>query len=105
MNKSLCFSIFVTVFLSSCSSSEPACEEITLASEQIQECQALHKRLINARNNKGGVIVRTELERRYQQDCIDSRYYRDEKQSAICGNKHKLNEIRKSAKTEVQAQQ
>lgn len=101
MNHSLFISIFFSAFLASCSSSDPACEDITLASEQIQECQALHKRLIDARNKKGDIIRRTELERRYQQDCIDIRYYRDEKQAAICGNKHKINEVRQSAKDEA----
>ena len=102
MNKPLFFSIVLISLLSSCSSSDSACEDVTLASEQIQACQTLHKRLINARNTKGDIIVRTELERRYQQDCIDIRYYRDEKQAAICGNKHKIKEIRKSAKAEAQ---
>ncbi len=81
---------FVLV-LASCSSSDDACEDITLASEQIQQCQVLHRQIINA---KGQPLVRTELERRYQQDCIDVRYYRDDKQLAICGNKHKAEEIR-----------
>ena len=72
---------------------------MTLASEQIQECQALHKRIINT---KGDVIIRTELERRYQQDCIDIRYYRDEKQAAICGNKHRAKEISKAVKVDAQ---
>ncbi len=88
----------VTVLLVSCSSADDVCEDVTLASEQIQECQALHKRIINA---KGDVIIRTELERRYQQDCIDIRFYRDERQAAICGNKHKIKEIRESANAEA----
>lgn len=97
MNKSLYLSIVLTTFLSSCSSSDSACEDITLASEQLQACQTLHRSIINTK----GVIARTELERRYQQDCIDIRYYRDEKQAAICGNKHKIKEIRESAKEEA----
>jgi len=84
--------------LAGCSSKDKACEDITLASEQIQQCQALHRQIINV---KGKPLIRTELERRYQQDCIDIRYYRDEKQSAICGNKHRVEEIRKSAKKEA----
>lgn len=98
MNKSLYLPVILICLLSSCSSSENVCEDITLATEQIQECQSLHKRIVNA---KGDVIVRTELERRYQQDCVDIRYYRDEKQAAICGNKHKLEEIREVAKEEI----
>lgn len=102
MNKSVVLSLFLVSLLASCSSSDGACEDITLASEQIQECQALHKRIVAA---KGDILIRTELDRRYQQDCIDIRYYRDDKQAAICGNKHKIKEIRKTAATEAAAQQ
>jgi len=72
-----------------CSTIENACEDITLASEQIQECQSLQRQIANSKNQP---IKRTELERRYQVDCIDIRYYRDDKQVAICGNKHKIEE-------------
>lgn len=88
----------IAIVLTGCSSNDNACEDITLASEQIQQCQALHRQIINA---KGKPLIRTELERRYQQDCIDIRYYRDEKQSAICGNKNRVEEIRNSAKKEA----
>ncbi|HCH69645.1 MAG TPA: hypothetical protein DE042_03945 [Colwellia sp.] len=88
----------IAIVLAGCSSNYDICEDITLASEQIQQCQALHRQIINT---KGKPLIRTELERRYQQDCIDIRYYRDEKQSAICGNKHRVEEIIKSAKQEA----
>jgi hypothetical protein len=97
MNKLLLSVLPITTLLASCSSSDNACEDVTLASEQIQECQALHKQIINAKS----VLVRTELDRRYQQDCVEIRYYRDEKQAAICGNKHKIKEVRKSAIAEA----
>ncbi|PKI13033.1 hypothetical protein [Colwellia sp. 12G3] len=98
MNRSIFLSLSVVTLLASCSSVDNACEDVTLASEQIQECQALHKQIINAKS----VIVRTELDRRYQQDCVDIRYYRDEKQAAICGNKHKIKDVIKSVKAESQ---
>jgi hypothetical protein len=88
----------ITIVLTGCSSNDNTCEDITLASEQIQQCQVLHRQITNA---KGKPLIRTELERRYQQDCIDIRYYRDEKQSAICGNKHRVEEIRESATEEA----
>jgi len=96
MNKSILLSLSVVTLLASCSSVENACEDVTLASEQIQECQSLHKQIINAKS----VLIRTELDRRYQQDCIEIRYYRDEKQAAICSNKHKVKEVIKSAEAE-----
>lgn len=90
--------VFIAIVLTGCSSNDNVCEDITLASEQIKQCQALHRQITNT---KGKPIIRTELERRYQQDCIDIRYYRDEKQSAICGNKHGVKELRESAKQEA----
>ncbi len=99
MNKLVLLVVPFITLLASCTSVKNVCEDATLASEQIQACQALHKRIINAKDR---VLIRTELERRYQQDCIDIRYYRDEKQAAICGNKHKVKEIRTSAKAESQ---
>jgi hypothetical protein len=99
MNRLSLLVLPVVVMLASCSSVENACEDVTLASEQIQECQSLHKQIVNA---KGDILIRTELERRYQQDCIDIRYYRDERQAAICGNKHKIEQAREAVKVESQ---
>ena len=73
----------LSLVLSACSSSENACKDITLASEQIQACQSLQRQITQA---KDSVLLRTELERRYQQDCVDIRYYRDDKQSDICSD-------------------
>lgn len=99
------FSIFPAVsfalLLAGCSSHDDACEDITLASEQIQQCQILQRQIVNA---KGKPLIRTELERRYQQDCIDIRYYRDEKQLAICGNKHKSEAVRENIGKEASNQ-
>lgn len=98
MKKNVFLAFGSILFLASCSSSDNTCEDITIASEQIKQCQALHRQIINA---KGQALIRTELERRYQNDCIDIRYYRDEHQSAICGNKHKRQEYIKSAQEEA----
>lgn len=72
------------LLFSGCSLYENPCEDVTLASEQAQQCQSLHKQIINAKNKP---LIRTELERRYQQDCIDVRFYRDDKQAEICQSK------------------
>jgi hypothetical protein len=98
MKKTLFIASFSVIAIAGCSSNDDACEDITLASEQIQQCQILHRQIVNA---KGQPLKRTELERRYQQDCIDIRYYRDEKQLAICGNKQNVDEIRKTAQEEA----
>ena len=98
MNLSFFSTLALLLCLTACSSNNDTCEDITLASEQIQQCQVLHRQIVSA---KGKPLIRTELERRYQQDCIDVRYYRDEKQLAICGNKHKTKEIEKHMKDEA----
>jgi len=97
MKKLYFIALPLIITLVGCSSSDNVCEDITLASEQIQDCQSLQRQITSA---KGQPLVRTELERRYQQDCIDIRYYRDDQQAAICGNKHKLGEIREELKKE-----
>ncbi len=75
------------VLLSACATQENACEDITLATEQIQACQSLQRQIVNAKERP---LIRTELERRYQTDCIDIRYYRQGHQEAICGNKENI---------------
>mgnify|MGYP000648653532 CR=1 FL=1 len=87
----------LTAVLAGCATSDNVCEDITLASEQIHACQALQRQITNA---KGQPLKRTELERRYQQDCVDIRYYREEQQDAICGNKEKLGEIKEELQKE-----
>jgi hypothetical protein len=84
------FSVLTLTTLIGCSTTDNVCEDITLATEQIQECKLLQRQIAHSKNKP---LIRTELERRYQVDCIDIRYYRDDKQAAICGNKHKINEI------------
>jgi hypothetical protein len=91
------FSMLALMTITGCSTTENACEDVTIASEQIKMCQSLQRQIINA---KGHPIIRTELERRFQVDCIDVRYYRDDKQKAICGNKHKIDEIINAVKEE-----
>ncbi len=80
------------LLFSGCSSNNNICEDATLASEQVQQCQSLHRQIINAKDRP---LIRTELERRYQQDCIDIRYYRDDKQAGVCGNKAEVVDAQK----------
>lgn len=93
MKKTIILSTAVFLLLSACSSNDNVCEDVAVASEQVQQCQSLQRQIVQA---KGQPIIRTELERRYEQDCINLRYYRDDQQSAICGNKDKIKtEIKK----------
>jgi len=93
--KQLVMIVSGVILFSACSANNNSCEDVTLASEQVQQCQLLHKQIIAAKNKP---IIRTELERRYQQDCIDIRYYRDDKQAGVCGNKDELAEAKKLKK-------
>jgi hypothetical protein len=92
MMKQVVLMVSGVLFFSGCSSNNDICEDVILASEQIQQCQSLHKKIINAKNKP---IIRTELERRYQQDCIDIRFYRDDKQAGVCGNKAQVADAEK----------
>jgi len=83
------------IAITGCATQENACEDITLISEQIQECQSLQRQITNAKDRP---IIRTELERQYQSNCIDIRYYRDDKQPAICGNKESIDQAIKDKK-------
>ena len=88
------FVIFLSPLLTiACASQESACEDAAVASEQMSQCLSLQRQIVAAKDKP---IVRTELERRYQIDCVDGRYYRDDHQQAVCGNKDKIeNEINK----------
>lgn len=89
----VCLSVvlFLTV---GCANQQPPCEDVVVAKEQLQQCQQLQKQ-INAAKDKP--IIRTELERRYQQECVEIRYYREQHQSAVCGNKEKIKALTKEA--------
>jgi len=93
------FTVLTFIKISGCATIENPCEDITTASEQVQECQLLQRQITNAKDRP---LIRTELERRYQIDCVDIRYYRDDKQGAICGNKHKVEDIIHAGKEEAQ---
>jgi len=97
MKKLFFITPILVALVGGCSSSKNICEDVTLASEQVKQCQVLQRQITQAKDRP---VYRTELERRYQKDCIDIRFYRDDQQAAICGNKHKIKEIRKSAKKE-----
>ncbi|WP_286233604.1 hypothetical protein [Thalassotalea sediminis] len=92
MKLPLSLALGVNVLLSACSSNQQTCEDITVATEQIQQCQSLQRQIVAAKDKP---IIRTELERRYQQDCVEIRYYRESHQDAICGNKKEMQTLKK----------
>lgn len=86
------FGFMSLVLVSGCASKDKACEDVVEAAKQVQACALLQKQIKQAEKKP---VIRTELERRYQQDCIDVRYYRDDKQIAICDNKKQMKNIEK----------
>lgn len=92
-------SISVGLFLAACSSSNNEnCDDIRISAEQQNECINLKKQIDNAR---GQPILRTELERRYEQDCLNLRYYRDDQVVERCQNQQEVDEVRKEAEQEA----
>lgn len=83
--------LYVTV---GCANQQPPCEDVVVAKEQLQQCQQLQKQI---NQTKDKPIIRTELERRYQQECVEMRYYREQHQNAVCGNKEQIKALTKNA--------
>ncbi|TRX53488.1 hypothetical protein [Thalassomonas sp. M1454] len=74
-----------------CSFFQPdPCDEITFSSEQQAECSQLQRQIVNAKNEP---IKRTELQRRYELDCVNLRYYRDDMSSDRCENPESVDVI------------
>ena len=82
----ICISACAVLLLSSCSFNEKACEDVNEIAIQALKCQVLQND-INSLRGGSNVLTRTELERRYEQNCLELRFSRDEMQPAICDNK------------------
>ncbi|OUS32844.1 hypothetical protein A9Q98_00510 [Thalassotalea sp. 42_200_T64] len=77
---------------------EDPCEKITFSAEQQAECASLQRQIVNA---KGQPIKRTELERRYELDCVNLRYYRDDITNERCENKASVEKWLSEEKAEI----
>lgn len=86
MIKKALISFILCSTLSACAFQDTPCEDITIISNQLEQCAQLHRQIISA---KGNPIARTELERRYQLDCVESRYYRDAHGGKACSSKER----------------
>lgn len=87
MKQGLLLSIAAVVGLSACAVQEQACQDINEITEQAQECKLLQRQL---NQSKDQPLVLAELERRYQTNCIDVHFYREDRQIAICDNKQEI---------------
>jgi hypothetical protein len=90
MIKKVAAAAFLIALLAGCATKEQACEDVTLVVEQTKQCQSLNKQM---KEHEKHTLIWTELQRRYQQDCIDGRYYRNDKQDAICENKNNIEKV------------
>lgn len=76
----------VLIYLSACSIKNEQCEKLSEISKQQKQCVLLKKRIID---NSNEPLLKSELERRYQIDCVDVRYYRDDQNIDTCEDKNK----------------
>ncbi|QOL26031.1 hypothetical protein LP316_01610 [Thalassotalea sp. LPB0316] len=70
-----------TAFLAGCSTTPERCEDPQEVEKQVQQCNLLRKQMQEA---KGQPMRLQELERRFQTDCVESRYYRDNYEDKVC---------------------
>jgi hypothetical protein len=91
MNK---FAVLVALIFSlgGCAFNEQPCEDVVDISEQLEQCQQLQRKIMAAKDQ---TFIRSELERRYQEDCVELRFYRDEHKDGVCQNKQAVNELKK----------
>lgn len=99
MKQGLLLSIAAVVGLSACAVQEQACQDINEITEQAQECKVLQRQIKQAKDQP---LALTELERRYQTNCIDVHYYRDDRQVAICENKEQIEKVRKEYQESIE---
>ncbi|MEW6999688.1 hypothetical protein AADZ86_18505 [Colwelliaceae bacterium BS250] len=98
--KTITIAAISTVLLTQvgCAFMEPdPCEKIVFSSEQQSECSNLQRQIVNAKNEP---IKRTELQRRYELDCVDLRYYRDDMTLERCENKENKENVDQLIKNE-----
>lgn len=72
--KSTMVSAFSLILLSACASKEQPCEEILEVKRQHQECEQLRKKM----NKKGFPQQTLTARKRYEAECVNLRYVRDD---------------------------
>lgn len=66
--------VLVSGWVSGCVVQTPPCENIVEVNRQIRECQKLKKDMLNKEHPQYALTAR----KRYESDCVELRYYRDE---------------------------
>ena len=86
--KTLAVLVIVVPALSSCASKNPPCEEIVEVNRQIRECEDLKKVM----NNKSHPQQALTARKRYEEACVNLRYYRDEYDTICKKNERAIGE-------------
>jgi type IV pilus biogenesis protein CpaD/CtpE len=88
--KAIC-SVLLSVLcigLSACASKDKPCEEILEVKHQIQQCEQWRKIMINNNYPQQAMTAK----KRYEQECQDLRYYRDDYDTICKGNETAIGE-------------
>lgn len=80
MNKAFTPFVLALLIIGCSSNQEPACEDIVEVNRQQQECQ----RLKDIMNSKGYPQRSSEARKRFEEECINFRFYRDTFEDTIC---------------------
>jgi hypothetical protein len=80
--KKVVTSAIALVLMSSCASINKPCEEILEVKRQEQQCQKWRKIMDNNQYPQQAITAR----KRYQEACLDLRYYRDDYDTICKGN-------------------
>ncbi|XOV78305.1 MAG: hypothetical protein ACFHVJ_15335 [Aestuariibacter sp.] len=87
MKKAVFLSIGI-VSLSGCAFNDPPCEEILEVQRQERMCADLKKQM----NNKSNPQIALTARERYQEACVDLRYYRNEYDTICKGDEKPIGE-------------
>tara|TARA_R110000868_G_scaffold14805_14_gene68585 strand:+ start:6453 stop:6737 length:285 start_codon:yes stop_codon:yes gene_type:complete len=78
----------LSIGLSACASKDKPCEEILEVKHQIQQCEQWRKIMINNNYPQQAMTAK----KRYEQECQDLRYYRDDYDTICKGNETPIGE-------------
>lgn len=81
---SLACAVLLPLLVTSCASKNPPCEEINEVNRQLRECAELKKYMYDRNHPQQALTAR----KRYEQECVNLRYYRDE-YDTICKKNEK----------------
>jgi hypothetical protein len=83
--------ICLPALVTSCASNNPPCDEINEVNRQLRECADLKKVIYDNKHPQRALTAR----QRYEQECVNLRYYRDEFDTVCKKDEHPIGERRK----------